>query len=77
MNEARCAIPFCGRRAEWIAEAGDETVCVKTPLCGDHHEALILEAIKNNPSASADVVRSCMERASYPVPQHTEGGKEG
>jgi len=60
---ARCRIPTCTADAEWIAE----TPVGETPLCDSHYESLIASAQKNNPQMPPEMVRSCMERASYPI----------
>jgi len=58
----RCAYPTgCDALAFRIAETPEYDV----PLCEAHYEAMIESAQRSNPEFAPDVIRSCMERASY------------
>jgi len=57
---------FCAREATIAAELSDDHCW---PLCAEHYEACIQHAVRAHAGAyPEEVVRSCMERASCPIP---------
>ena len=72
MSAVKCFV--CAAAATMWAETPTHDVA----LCDQHYEAMIQSAEKHNPEWDPGVVRSCMERASYPVrgAGDTTGAKE-
>ena len=61
-----CTYPLgCTAPAVWIAEAGEPPR--KVPLCDEHRQALIEIAVRNFFDTDPAIIRSAMERASYPI----------
>lgn len=54
---------FCPALATMWVETPDHTVS----LCDNHYDSMIESAQKHNLKMNPYVVRSCMERASFPV----------
>ena len=68
MSAVKCFV--CAAAATMWAEMDNP---YDIALCDKHYEAMIQSAEKHNPAWDPGVVRSCMERASYPV--RGAGGK--
>ena len=64
-TQINCWASGCGKMADMYVETDD----LNYPLCRGCYETSIRRAQHDNPHMDPEVVRSCMERASYPVRQ--------